>query len=172
MAMAVTAAAYATSNLHGLRSYQTPELRQAATFAFVIEACAAISLYRWGTHRRGDDAWRLSIVERVKRVRGTELVKNEKRILLELLRAADEDNEIALHGYALNKRLAGNGKPLVSSTLYRALDRLTAAGTLTSEWVTPKYSDQRRRTYSLTPLGRSMAQAVADGDPIAQLRAT
>jgi DNA-binding PadR family transcriptional regulator len=67
------------------------------------------------------------------------------------------------HGYAIlqdaEQRLGGL-LPLRTGTLYRALARLLDDG-LISEVEAAPGSDERRRNYHLTPLGRQVAQAEA-----------
>jgi len=69
----------------------------------------------------------------------------------------------AQHGYgilqAVEARLAGV-LPLRTGTLYRALARLLEDGLIAE--VEAAATDPRRRHYSLTPLGRSVATAEAE----------
>ena len=70
------------------------------------------------------------------------------------------------HGYAIIKeageRWPGNG-PMETGTLYRALRRLTIAGMVqpSDRRPAPEADDQRRRYFTITPLGKQVAAAEA-----------
>ena len=96
------------------------------------------------------------------------LIPLEEAILeagLSLRRAGEAE----FHGFALAKRLQANdGRSGLTAhgTLYKALDRLSRAGLLTSRWEDPVVAaDQgrpRRRLYEVTGVGeRALAQAQA-----------
>jgi DNA-binding PadR family transcriptional regulator len=69
--------------------------------------------------------------------------------------------DVPLHGYALAQQLEleSNGRIVpAAGTLYAALQRMLDEGLL--EEATPlKGEDARRRTYGLTPFGRTAARA-------------
>jgi DNA-binding PadR family transcriptional regulator len=70
------------------------------------------------------------------------------------------------HGYAIMNDVAdrtGGRVRLHPGTLYRALNRMLADGLVeeTNERPAPEFDDERRRYYTLTPLGRKVAAAAA-----------
>lgn len=75
-----------------------------------------------------------------------------------LIALAEEEQ----YGYSLAKRIAeqsGGGIRLAPSNLYYVLDRLIEFGLIRSSQ--PDASDERRRWFALTPLGRRAAAAEA-----------
>ena len=77
-----------------------------------------------------------------------------------LMALADEDR----HGYAIIQDVAArtSGKLTLSAgTLYRSIQRMLEQGLIVeaSDRPAPEYDDQRRRYYSITPLGTAVAQA-------------
>ena len=97
------------------------------------------------------------------------LISIEKSILEAALALAAEGSD-EFYGYQLAKEMREieSARQLVSfGTLYKALDRLEAAGLLQSRWEEPSESPRqarpRRRHYRLTPTGLQTArQVVAD----------
>ena len=77
-----------------------------------------------------------------------------------LLSLADEDR----HGYAIIQDIARrtNGEVKLSAgTLYRSIQRLQEQGLIieTRTRPAPKDDDERRRYYSITPMGEATAEA-------------
>lgn len=72
-----------------------------------------------------------------------------------------------LHGYAIMGEvdsLSGGECKLGPGTLYRSLQRMVVAGLIeeTSGPIDPKWTDERRRYYRLTGLGRKIAADEAE----------
>jgi len=70
------------------------------------------------------------------------------------------------HGYAIIQQVAArtDGEIVLSAgTLYRSIQRMLEQGLLleTDERPDPKYDDERRRYYEITPLGEAVARAEA-----------
>jgi len=79
-----------------------------------------------------------------------------------LLAVADEDR----HGYAVIQDVAertGGELKLSAGTLYRSIQRMLEQGLISELSVrpAPKFDDERRRYYRITPFGRSVARAEA-----------
>ena len=79
-----------------------------------------------------------------------------------LVALADEDR----HGYAIMQDVAartGGTLTLNPGTLYRSIQRMLEQGLIAelSTRPAPKFDDERRRYYRITPFGRSVAKAEA-----------
>lgn len=68
------------------------------------------------------------------------------------------------HGYGISKEIAEHTGGIIAlgpATLYRTLTQLADAGLVREPARKSKDTDDRRRLYALTPLGRAVAEAEA-----------